>query len=137
MSSIRKLMKKLHVPASPQLDETICDEISKASATQVYRHSQVLWRITRRALPFAACVLLGFGVGAWLFQGATVVRRPAETGQVVRESEARRETPAEVDTSEFWSYRRLYERGIRTTRKRSVRLIWDSPILKPKLGDAI
>ena len=72
MRYIRKLMKQLHIPSSPQLDQKIHDEISGALAKAPSETSpdglgSLLWRVFQRVAPLEGCLLLGFVIGGWFF----------------------------------------------------------------------
>ena len=142
MRRIRKLMKQLHVPSSPQLDQKIHDEISGALAKSQSEISPdglgaLLWRVSQRIAPLVGCLLLGFIIGGWFFRNTTAIQISTGATGIVRQAKVQRKAPAEADTSKFWSRRRLYERALRITPKRSARIMWHSPLMKRKIGDAI
>ena len=88
--------------------------------------------VVRNVASLAAAVIVGVGLGVAFFRGpatATKTIRPPVTFA----STAGHATPH----GEFWSAQRLYEQSRRTKHPDSTRLIWDSAISAPRLGEEL
>lgn len=93
------------------------------------------WRIMRNAAGIAAAILIGFGAHGLLFRAEPPSPiRPGPT--VIAQAGSDRRSEANDGGSSFWSSRRLYERASETLPKSSNRVIWDSPVKPPHIGDA-
>ena len=93
------------------------------------------WIWTRNISAVAAALVLGVGLGAAMFGGpASVVGNGGgATGNfTVRKMGS---PPVSTRWAGMWSTRRLIERAAREPEKSASRLIWDSPVRKPRLGD--
>ncbi len=93
------------------------------------------WMWTRNITAAAATLVIGFGLGAALFRSAADIDAsdrnlgkppPAIVGP----------SDASLRSAGMWSTRRALERATLAPKKNSKRLIWDSPVRKPRLGDA-
>lgn len=95
-----------------------------------------------QAAALAACVLLGFGVGG--FGSQTPSPSPPERAQLLERPQPvatvtirpRAETTGSTDRSTFWSARAWYERSTRDRPSPERRLIWDSVVKWPRMGDS-
>ncbi len=86
------------------------------------------WIWTRNISGVAATLVLGVGLGAAMFGGSVSVVDKA----VVTTNDA---SPVSTESAGIWSTRRVIERAAREPEKSASRLIWDSPVRKPRLGD--
>ncbi len=104
------------------------------SAARMQRERRIV-RIARRArgmTALAACLLLGMGVGALLFPDHANTSEPT---LVARLPGVQPEVHA-ADNA-FWSVRQLYRHAETSRIGSSERLVWDSPIMRPKIQGAI
>ncbi len=112
-------------------------ELPPFPAEQLRREGRSLqrWIWTRNISAVAATLVLGFCLGAALFRNAAEMApngTPPAVG-LARIADAPKASPG---ASGMWSARRMIERASRAPAKRPARLIWDSPVRKPRLGDA-
>ena len=112
-------------------------ELPPFPAEQLRREGQSLrrWMWTRNISAVAATLVFGIGLGAALFRNtASEIRSDDDLGEATAPLvDARTASPASAG---MWSARRMIERASRAPAKRPARLIWDSPVKKPRLGDA-
>lgn len=112
-------------------------ELPPFPAEQLRREGRSLrrWIWTRNISAVAATVVFGIGLGAALFRNAgSEVRSDNDLGAATAPLIDKRTTsPASAG---MWSARRMIERASRAPAERPARLIWDSPVRKPRLGDA-
>ena len=88
------------------------------------RYRTRLW--LRHAALAAACAMVGLGLGLWL--GPVAPTHGTDGAQpVARHSQA----ADDAGSPGFWSVSRLLDRS--AERDRSVHLVWDSPVAKPRL----
>jgi hypothetical protein len=99
------------------------------------------WQLASRITRLAACVLIGIGIhSAWMRHSSVLNRSPtpsnsnqfADNSQPVQIAPA----PASSDDAGFWSVKRVYERVGQPRRDTRRRVIWDSPLSTPRLGDS-
>ncbi len=112
-------------------------ELPPFPAAQLRREGRSLqrWIWTRNISAVAATLVLGFGLGTALFRNPAGVI-PNSTGAVVAPALVVDAPKASPSVSGMWSARRMIERAARPPAERPTRLIWDSPMRKPRLGDA-
>jgi hypothetical protein len=98
------------------------------------------WALTGRITGLAACVLIGIGLHAvWMGGAKPAFDGARSTASVQRTDVTRMEPrPVAVETQPpgFWSGRQWYERAEQNRSERNSRVIWDSPLGRPRLGDA-
>ncbi len=97
------------------------------------------WVFIARAAGLAACVLIGVGLHlAWTSGGVGDTTGAPPSG--IRERAPfvlnRQAAAAEPQGPGFWSARRWYERTEQRRLDSGRRVIWDSPLSLPRLGDA-
>jgi len=108
-------------------------------AAQLRSVTRVRWQLSvvRKVAGIAAALVLGVGLGAGLFPRTgepAMVMKPSGNVEVER-GMAIVSAPSGVPTlNEFWSAERLYEQAQQAKRTQSDRLIWDSPVGRPRLG---
>ena len=86
------------------------------------------WIWARNISGVAATLVLGVGLGAAMFGSSVSVADKAVV--VITDT-----PPASSGSAGMWSTRRLIERATRAPEKSASRLVWDSPVRKPRLGD--
>ena len=86
------------------------------------------WIWSRNISAVAATLVIGVGLGAAMFGGSVSVADKAVV--VITDT-----PPVSSGSAGMWSTRRLIERATREPEKSASRLIWDSPVRKPRLGD--
>lgn len=93
------------------------------------------WIWTRNISAVAATLVIGVGLGAGMFGAppSALNKGSASTGS--NTVEIAETPPASSGSAGMWSTRRLIERATREPEKSASRLIWDSPVRKPRLGD--
>lgn len=98
------------------------------------------WAVVGKITGLAACVLIGVGLhAAWVGGPRPVVEGPGSTTWVHRPDNtdiSLRPVVAETQRPGFWSGRQWYERAEQNRSERSQRVIWDSPIRRPRIGAA-
>lgn len=95
---------------------------------QQARRSLVL---VRNIAGLAAALVLGIGVGAAFVKHFAAEELPSVPLVLTHPRQT-----AEGDSADgFWSARRLYDRVRPSPRVDSVKVIWDSPVERPRLGD--
>jgi hypothetical protein len=101
-----------------------------ALAARQHRRLRIAWRISS----LAACLVVGVGLG-WLVFRSPPADLPSPVVTVVQNEPTVR--TGENLEDDFWSRRRLLERatGVKQPRP-SPRLIWESPLAVPKVGDS-
>jgi anti-sigma factor RsiW len=99
------------------------------------RRSGRLWRTTRGIAAVAAAVLFGFGAHALFFRPPLPSRPQPGAGVVVQGGTERRPDANSGDAG-FWSGRRLLDRASSAPSHSTNRLIWDSPVRVPRVGEA-
>jgi len=94
--------------------------------------------LVARIASLAACVLIGIGLHA-----AMTANTPSQDQGptppsiiVVSNDLPPRPTATEPPRPGFWSARQWYERSEQNRSEPSRRVIWDSPLTRPRLGDA-
>ena len=112
-------------------------ELPPFPAEQLRREGRSLqrWIWARNISAVAATLVLGFGLGAALFRNPAGVA-PSGTGAVVEPVLVAGALKAPPSASGIWSARRMIERASRAPSEKPARLIWESPVRKPRLGDA-
>ena len=112
-------------------------ELPPFPAESVRREGRSLrrWMWTRNITAAAATLVIGFGLGAALFRNAADLDASGKAlgglpAAIVGTS------PVSPRSAGMWSTRRALERATRAPEKTAARLIWDSPVRKPRLGDA-
>ncbi len=89
-------------------------------------------RLVRNVASLAAAVVIGIGLGVAFFRApgvqSNVLRQPGDGALAVAPAAPR---------GEFWSAERLYEQARRTKRPDTSRLIWDSAVSAPRLGEEL
>ena len=93
---------------------------------------QLRW--VRNIAGVAASLLIGIGLGAAFSGQRALVPGGADTRLIVSDGVIQTVARAEPSADGFWSAQRLYEQRRATKPAASVRLIWDSPVSKPRLG---
>jgi len=96
------------------------------------------WAFAGRMASLAACVLIGIGVhAAWMGSKPRGVERP---GPAVVVNEGTETSPIGMrsgsESPGFWSARRWYEQAGQRRPESGRRMIWDSPLSTPRIGDA-
>ena len=93
-------------------------------------------RRLRLAAALAACVLIGFGLGG--FGPQPLPPAPPEVAQPVATMAIRppTETIGSIDRATFWSARAWRERATRDRPSPHRRVIWDSVVKWPRIGDS-
>ncbi|HOB76342.1 MAG TPA: hypothetical protein PKG54_17665 [Phycisphaerae bacterium] len=97
-----------------------------------------MWRMAGKAASLAACVLLGIGLHALWNSEASPHAPHIEPLQLVENSAPAPLPPVAAPSPEsgFWSANRLREQVRQRRPERGTRVIWDSPLSMPRLGDA-
>ena len=96
------------------------------------------WAVVGRVSGLAACVLIGIGLHAvWMSGPATVVQGPGST-KIVQRTDNALPLPIAAETHRpgFWSGKQWYEKAEQNRSERNQRVIWDSPLARPRLGAA-
>jgi hypothetical protein len=95
------------------------------------------WLLLGRAAGLAACVLIGIGLHA-LWSAHARPGIPSGSSLVADSSvnSLPRQATAEPPRPGFWSAKQWYERAEQNRSERTRRVIWDSPLTRPRLGDA-
>jgi hypothetical protein len=90
----------------------------------------------RTGFGLAACLALGLGLGSVLFRGQRNVAPPGLGGevQIAQAGPDRTESRPSMAVSGFWSTERLKKQAVVTEPSQTPRLIWDSPVARPRLG---
>ncbi len=92
---------------------------------------RLVW--VRNAASMAAALVIGVGLGAWLTKQMPADGRTDVKPVVVEFVAKLPVAEPEPAANRFWSTQRLYEQARRTKRVEAARVIWDSPVLKPRL----
>ncbi len=99
------------------------------SAGMRHRRSMLAWRITG----LAACWLIGLGMGGLWWRTSRNTPASPDRHAVVMNPE---DSTFEAAQESFWSVRRLYERTSTGQVRPSPRVIWQSPLVVPKVGES-
>ena len=99
------------------------------------QRSQRIWRLTMGVTGVAASILIGLVVHATLFRPPpSNPRAPGLSG--LAQATPRHLIDENQDRSGFWSGRQFYERAAHPQPQPSKRLIWNSPVAVPQVGDS-
>lgn len=93
------------------------------------------WMWTRNISAAAATLVLGVGLGAAMFGGSPITPDNRSGSSVKKTVVINDPRPVSSGSAGMWSTRRLIERATRAPEKSASRLIWDSPVRRPRLGD--
>ncbi len=95
------------------------------------------WRMAGKAASLAACVLIGVGLHAAWKAESSQDAAPPEAVRIVRNVQPIpfAQAAAEPESPGFWSAKRLEEQARQRRPERGKRVIWDSPLSTPRLGD--
>lgn len=105
-------------------------------AARIHKLEQARRRLAwvRSVAGVAASLIIGVGLGSWLFTSPAAVPSDGTTPVLVRHGVGAKAPDAQPKSEGFWSVSRLVEQARRAERADSTRLIWDSPVSRPRLG---
>jgi len=88
----------------------------------------------RRVAGLAAALVVGTVLGSWWVRPAAPALQPDKRPAFVHQASGDTERAGRSEKSDFWSIRRLHQTAQASARDGATRVIWDSPVSRPRIG---